>query len=853
MEIGFNDKRSILYILSLVVIIGYIIDIIVSNNKIFHIIDLLSISISFIFLIFEYYSVTSTKISISIITYTLIFSVLFGYFSDIDINKDANVLHSSLIIGALLPFTGYTLGKRHTIYIGIILLLFNISVVYITENRYVSQNFHLLLLLLTGYVLGMYYLISIIEKGKINQRNFISGLEIQNNNNKFINSLAFKLAALSSDNDIIPVVLKSIKKHTHAALVAFSAYDPEKKVFTIKYIDTDGSTTGTIRDIIGKEIINTTSPVVSHMNYTTMMKRKIHKCYSLTEVSFGDMSEMINNKIKEDTGLSTYFGIAHFFNKNLYGSTLLAFNKTESLPTTYLLETYSHLVALSLRKNLAERSLQESEAKLRRITDHISDTIFTTDLKLNITYISPSIEKLTGERVDVHMKKKLAERFSSKSLKKIISGLKEEMRKEKETNADKNRTRFTNIEFYKADGSIIHTSVHSSFLRDSNGNPIGIQGIVRDITEKKQAENALRENEQKLKTIIETIPNLLFQLDNTGKFTSFYQPNKYKELYKLPAEFINKTVYEIFEPKLANKFHEAILQTLGYGNYELEYELGNNNPEYFLASFARLNEKEVIAIISDITERTQKKIELKKYSEDLKQVIADKDRFMQIISHDLRSPFQTLLGFSELLLENMGSYEMEEIHSYISLIKNTSQKTYELLGDLLLWSKAQSGNIPFEPQNLSLSNECLDVISELDTNAKKKNITINNIVGSNNQFIWADKNMLKTILRNLISNAIKFSYQDNSINISSTKQHNSITISVADNGVGISEENQTKLWNFTNPYTTFGTANEQGTGIGLLLCKEFVERHKGSIWVESNTGKGADFKFIIPDRFNIEN
>lgn len=223
----------------------------------------------------------------------------------------------------------------------------------------------------------------------------------------------------------------------------------------------------------------------------------------------------------------------------------------------------------------------------------------------------------------------------------------------------------------------------------------------------------------------------------------------------------------------------------------------------------------------------------------------DKDRFIAVLAHDLKSPFNTLLGFTTLLKKNLYKYDKEIIERQIAHIHRTTQETYNLLEDLLLWSKSQSGNIHIEPQKIVLGEKCNEIIGILKNQADAKEISINCKV-SEEIFLFSDLNMLKTILRNLISNAIKFTNRNGNINIYTEKDHKNVIIIVSDNGIGMDNESQSKLWDFTNTVSTTGTADEKGTGFGLILCKEFVEKHYGKIWVESELGKGADFKFTMP-------
>ena len=243
---------------------------------------------------------------------------------------------------------------------------------------------------------------------------------------------------------------------------------------------------------------------------------------------------------------------------------------------------------------------------------------------------------------------------------------------------------------------------------------------------------------------------------------------------------------------------------------------------------------------------------LNEVNQELNKTNADKDRFMQILGHDLRSPFTTLIGFSGLLANNLHKYDIDKIDNYVGLIQKTAKRTYDLLEDLLLWSKSQSGKIPFEPQEIYLHEMCKQIIETLEENANAKKITIQSMV-SEELVLIADLNMLKTIIRNLISNAIKFSYENGQINIFAQSGQFETIVTVFDNGVGMNEEDQLKLWKMTSQHTTLGTAKEKGTGLGLMLCKEFVENHNGRIWVESKVGEGCAFKFTIPAKTEIHN
>jgi signal transduction histidine kinase len=242
------------------------------------------------------------------------------------------------------------------------------------------------------------------------------------------------------------------------------------------------------------------------------------------------------------------------------------------------------------------------------------------------------------------------------------------------------------------------------------------------------------------------------------------------------------------------------------------------------------------------TKKRSQQIQL--LNNQLEKVNIDKDRFISILAHDLKSPFCSLLGFSELLASNFRDYNTNEAEEHINIINKAAKSIYSLLEDLLLWAKTQSGSLPFEPECISFQEAFNEVVEGITFYAESKSISINN-KSKEDTNIFADKNMLFTILRNLLSNAIKFTNRGGKIDVFVESSDLQATVTVSDNGIGISPDTASKLFDISLIHTSEGTENEKGTGLGLLLCKELVENHKGRIWVESTPGKGSDFKFTM--------
>lgn len=250
-----------------------------------------------------------------------------------------------------------------------------------------------------------------------------------------------------------------------------------------------------------------------------------------------------------------------------------------------------------------------------------------------------------------------------------------------------------------------------------------------------------------------------------------------------------------------------------------------------------------------VIERKRSSDAIKKYADELKNLNATKDKFFSIIAHDLKNPFITILGFSELLLSDYEELSDEEKLYYIEEMKKSADTSHNLLQNLLQWSRSQTGRIVFQPKILSIDEIILENIELLKPTAEQKEIKIeySNLCQVN---VFADEDMVSTIIRNLISNAIKFTERKGSIFISTVDSDSVVNISVKDSGIGMCEETQQKLFQLDTSYSTAGTEKEMGTGLGLILCKEFIEKNGGSIYVESKQGEGSTFHFTLPKPAN---
>lgn len=236
---------------------------------------------------------------------------------------------------------------------------------------------------------------------------------------------------------------------------------------------------------------------------------------------------------------------------------------------------------------------------------------------------------------------------------------------------------------------------------------------------------------------------------------------------------------------------------------------------------------------------------LKDSEKNLKELNATKDKLFSIIAHDLKNPFNALMGFSDLLDRNYTFLSEEERLEYIGVISDSTQNLYKLLDNLLQWTRTQTGTITYVPEEFNLYTLIQQEVDILTPNSEKKKISIS-INVNEDITVFADKNSIATVVRNLVSNAIKFTSNGGWIGIAAETKENQAVISVSDSGVGIKSDDIEKIFMLDGSFTTKGTANESGTGLGLLLCKEFVEKNNGKIWVDSLKGKGSSFYFTLP-------
>ncbi len=362
--------------------------------------------------------------------------------------------------------------------------------------------------------------------------------------------------------------------------------------------------------------------------------------------------------------------------------------------------------------------------------------------------------------------------------------------------------------------------------------------------------NSLKESEEKYKTIFDNDIYAIFIFDL--KTLQIIDANdRFCKLYKYSYEtihngvhisniFIEDDCYKLIEENEKSSAVYIPLQTHKKSN-------GEEFPVQIVSGVYRLQNRKVMSILSqDITTRFKNEEEIKLINSKLRESISTKDKFFSIIAHDLRSPFQGFLGSTKLMSESINLFNKNELAVLSGELYNSSENLYKLLDNLLTWASMQNGSIIFEPKPLKLLPIVENVIDVLKNQINNKQLIVNNSVPLYVS-VLADEKMVETILRNLISNSIKFTKNNGTISIFSKYiENNFVEILIEDSGIGMSKELMDDLFKLYKKTGRKGTNGEASTGLGLLICKEFVEKHSGTIWVESEVNKGSKFIFTLP-------
>jgi PAS domain S-box-containing protein len=383
-----------------------------------------------------------------------------------------------------------------------------------------------------------------------------------------------------------------------------------------------------------------------------------------------------------------------------------------------------------------------------------------------------------------------------------------------------------------------------------------IEELKAELLKVKAENQQLKTNLEEFRLAVENSPATIVVTDSDGKIE--YANPVFEEITGYQIQEVVGQTPRIFKSGYHdNEFYAQLWKQLKSGQHweGVFYNRRKDGSFYweqaFIGPIKNENEKitHFVAVKLDITYKKEAEAQLEEINHRLEENNAAKDKLFSIVAHDLRNPFWTILSFSELMAKNISFYSIEDIQKMCEMMNRSAQQVYALVEDLLQWARSQSGHIEAKASDDDLFACVYDAMTTHSQQAAIKGIKLINLVKKGVK-VWADDYLLSTILRNLISNSIKFTQPGGQISVSYQLVNHEAEITVADTGIGISPDGIDKLFKIENKSSTRGTSDESGTGLGLILCKEFVEKHGGKIWVESKVGEGSQFKFTLPYKTN---
>ena len=395
-------------------------------------------------------------------------------------------------------------------------------------------------------------------------------------------------------------------------------------------------------------------------------------------------------------------------------------------------------------------------------------------------------------------------------------------------------------------------SFFSCFATTIKLNENGKTGILLqliDITARKKAEFLLKEENNRFTTTMNAMDAVVYVADMESHeilFTNNYVENVF-------GNIVGKKCYEALQGKEEPCdfcTNHLLVDKNGKANHPYIWEFQNLITKRWYQchdqAISWTNEKLVrFETATDITQNKENEQKLKEHEIKLQELNATKDKFFSIIAHDLKNPFTVLKNGSYLLSKHLENNDVEKSKEKAKMISNATKNTYELLENLLMWSKSQTASMELDIKKLNINSRVIKNIKEIENLAIQKNISIINQVNEN-LTLDADENLLSAVFRNLITNAIKFTNNGGEVTIKAELADDHIEIAIIDTGIGIPKEHQHRLFKLDDNYSRVGTAKEASSGLGLILCKEFVEKHNGKIWLESEAEKGSVFKIKLP-------
>ena len=326
------------------------------------------------------------------------------------------------------------------------------------------------------------------------------------------------------------------------------------------------------------------------------------------------------------------------------------------------------------------------------------------------------------------------------------------------------------------------------------------------------------------------------------------------------SDELTKSISTSFDKFYINKEDKNILLSIleknnSVNNYECSFRR-NDEVIIWVSTSARVVRDEneniilILAFVTDITDRKTTELEIKRTSEQLQKLLVEKDKFFSIIAHDLRSPISGLLSLTNLLSEDHPNFSADELQKIFVSMNSSVRRLFALLENLLEWASMQRGMATFKPRELEVDNLINRALILFGNFVDQKKISMQYMVPLGMK-VFADEQMFNSVLRNLLSNAFKFSKPGGKVTISATQECGDLIISVQDEGIGMDQDTKSIIFSIDYKTSVLGTKGEKGSGLGLILCKEFMEKHGGRIWVESKINSGCKISIFFPREHKV--
>jgi len=602
----------------------------------------------------------------------------------------------------------------------------------------------------------------------------------------------------------------------------------------------ENSLYGVLLTIPGKCVLQANQAALQMFGYTIEEFRKLDRCKVL-DCSHPNLPGFLAQREKE--GKAAAEMVAKRKDGTHFPCELSAARFTDSDG-----QELNSLVIIDIsQRKAAEEKIRLSEAQFREAFEHSAIGVALFDLKGKWIRVNKGLCNMLGYSEEELVNSRFQDLThpddlvrNQQILNDLIEGISDNYQQEKR--------------YIHKNGQVVWVLMGVSMLRDANNKPLHCISQIQDITNIKEAERALAVSEEKYRKIFENIQDIYYSTDQNGIVTEI-SPSIEKYYNFKRKNVIGSSVNDFY---YYEEDHNKIMNALQADHTVIDFEVklkSNNNDLLYASVNARLLVEDGIVMgtegsIRDITLRKLQENELKTLNKELKALNTHKEKLLSVIGHDLKNPIANALKLSELALMDGADTTKEELMEYVHKMHVGIGSAHELLEDLLNWAKSQFNSINFNPVFIQDLKAVLEQgIKRAVPSAEAKGIRLF-VSAAANISLTADKDMLNTILRNLISNAIKFTNAGGTITLSATTEMNMVNFAVIDTGSGISPEIARQLFDKGFSHTTYGTAGEKGTGLGLDLCRDFVEKHQGKIWVDSKEGEGSAFYFTIPLRKN---